>query len=239
MFYIKIAGLIVCINNRYSYVEEMCRGYVTSERDADFHVEVSGDDISGEQAESCIPCTPGYCESICIYREISGRLIDYDGFLLHGACVEYNGEAYAFCAKSGVGKSTHLGLWKKHFGDAANIINGDKPIIRRQNGVFYVYGTPWCGKEGWNMNTYAPLKALCFLERSVINSIEPVPDFMVMQRLCHQILLPKDTGQMNNYLDMLDSFIRLTPCYVMHCNMETEAARIAYDGMNGTAIQRD
>lgn len=43
-----------------------------------------------------IPCTPDYCESICIYRQISSHLIQYDAFLMHGACIEYDGNVYAF-----------------------------------------------------------------------------------------------------------------------------------------------
>ncbi|MDE6635021.1 MAG: hypothetical protein K2K09_00240 [Lachnospiraceae bacterium] len=231
MFSIKIAGITVCIHNRYPYVEDMCCDYVTEDSDTCFHVEVTPGDIAREQAEADVPCTPSYCESICIYRAISRRLIDYDSFLMHGACIEYRGDVYVFCAKSGVGKSTHLSLWKKVFGDAAHIINGDKPILRKHNGIYYVYGTPWCGKEGWNMNTSAPLKALCFLERGIENTIEPVAASMVMHRMCHQVLFPKSPEQMTRYLDMMDDFIQHTPCYLLHCNMEEEAAKIAYESM--------
>ena len=96
---------------------------------------------------------------------------DFDAFLLHAAVIEVDGLAYAFAAPSGTGKTTHIALWKKFFGDRANIINGDKPIIRFENGTPYIYGTPWCGKEGYNINTKAPLAALCFIERSPENTI--------------------------------------------------------------------
>ena len=35
-----------------------------------------------------------------------------------------------FTAQSGTGKSTHIKLWKKHFGKDVDIVNGDKPIVR-------------------------------------------------------------------------------------------------------------
>lgn len=231
MFSIRIADLTICVHNRYSFVESMCRDYVTTDADIDFHVEVSRDDILKEQADADIPCTLDYCESICIYRAISNHLINYDAFLMHGACIEYHGNVYAFCAKSGTGKSTHLRLWQKVFGADVHIINGDKPILRLRDGKFYVYGTPWCGKEGWNMNTSAPLKALCFLERGLSNKIEPLADSQVMQRLGHQILMPKTSEQMIRYLDMMDRLISRTSCYLLYCNMEEEAAKVAYEGM--------
>ena len=232
MFTIRIADLNICIHNHYSYVEQLCNGYLTSDTNIDLDIEASHEEIKKEQQEASISCTPDYCESICIYRQISSHLIQYDAFLMHGACIEYDGNVYAFCAKSGTGKSTHLLLWKKLFGEKAHIINGDKPILRLHNGLFYVYGTPWCGKEGWNINTSAPLKALCFLERGMINTIEPLPDPDVMKRLGHQILMPVHQNEMIHYLDLMDQLIRQTSCYLLHCNMEEEAATVAYEGMN-------
>lgn len=232
MFTIRIADLNICIHNHYSYVENMCADYLATNRAIDFHVEVSLEAIKKEQEDASIPCTLDYCESICVYRQISNQLIHYDAFLMHGACLEYLGDVYAFCAKSGTGKSTHLLLWKKCFGDAAHIINGDKPILRLRDGVFYVYGTPWCGKEGWNINTSAPLKALCFLERGTTNTIEAVPKSQVMKRLGHQILMPETPDEMVHYLNIMDTLIKQTSCYLLHCNMNEDAAKVAYEGMN-------
>lgn len=232
MFSIKIADLIICIHNQYSYVQDMCHDYITTDRNINFHVKVSQEEMINEQTNANISCSLAYCESICVYRAISNQLIHFDAFLMHGACIEYRGEVYAFCAKSGTGKSTHLLLWKKVFGENVHIINGDKPILRMCNDTFYVYGTPWCGKEGWNINTKAPLKSLCFLERGKINTIEKLSNSQVMQRLCHQILMPKSPEQMVRYLDMMDDLISQTSCYLLHCNMEDEAAKVAFEGMN-------
>lgn len=45
----------------------------------------------------------------------------------------------------------------------ASILNDDKPALRRESGVWQVYGTPWSGKEALNQNRNAPLRAICFL----------------------------------------------------------------------------
>jgi len=235
VFYIKMADLTICINNRYKYTEKMCSDYIiemTSQIKCDMKIEVSMEDIIKEQEESGYPYPLDYCESICIYRAISKKLIKYDGFLMHGACVEMDGEVYVFCAKSGTGKSTHLNLWKQVYGEKARIINGDKPIIRKINDRFTVYGTPWCGKEGYNINTSAPLKAICFLERGINNHIESIKPADVMKRLVHQILMPVIQADMMAYLDMMDKLINDTPAYLLKCNMDKEAAVVAYNGMN-------
>lgn len=236
MFYIEMAELIIRIRNRYDYVKKMCRDYIVEFPDmlpsVDMDIRVTQEDIIKECESSNIEVYPDYCESICIYRKINNLLIHHNGFVMHAACVLMDGNVYAFCAKSGVGKSTHLGLWKRVYGDRARIINGDKPIIRYKEGRFMLYGTPWCGKEGWNINTSSPLKAICFIRRDSVNTIERMSNEQAVKYLIHQILLPKDRQEIVEYLNIIDAMLTSIPCYSLGCNMDEEAARIAYEGMN-------
>ena len=150
---------------------------------------------------------------------------------MHAACIEMDGEVYVFCAKSGTGKTTHLNLWQQAYGEKVHIINGDKPIIRKINNEFIVYGTPWCGKEGYNINTSAPLKAICFIERGAENVIKRIQPSDVMKKLAHQIIMPVNPAEMAVYLDMMDILVNHTPFYILSCNMNIEAAYISYNGM--------
>ena len=236
MFHIRMADLTICIKNKYEYTKKLCRNYIveteeTKNSECDMTIEVSDEDIKKEQQEGEQIYPLEYCESICIYRAISRKLVNFNGFLMHAACIEMDGEVYVFCAKSGTGKTTHLKLWKQVYGDKARIINGDKPIVRMKNDGFTVYGTPWCGKEGYNINTSAPLKAVCFIERGVDNEIEQIKPEQVMTRLVHQILMPVNPAEMVSYLDMIDKLIKSTPVYVLKCNMNEEAAHVSYNGM--------
>ena len=70
------------------------------------------------------------------------KLIDYNGFLLHASAVALDNYAYLFSAPCGTGKSTHVDLWIKKFGERAFIINDDKPAIRIINNTIYAFGTP-------------------------------------------------------------------------------------------------
>jgi len=81
---------------------------------------------------------------------------------LHSACIELDGEAYAFSGPSGTGKSTRASAWMKAFSNA-ELISGDRPLIDVRN--LEVYGVPWDGKEQCYRNVHHPLKAVFEVRR--------------------------------------------------------------------------
>lgn len=234
MLYISIAGLTICIKNKYDHVEKLCSPYVCDPTDhADIEVSISEELIDDELSVAEFDASRGYAESVCIYREICSRLpLEHNGYLFHSAVIEYGGEGFAFAAKSGTGKSTHITLWRKHFGEGVHIVNGDKPIFRfDEDGRLYAYGTPWCGKEGWQANTRAPIKAICFLERAEKNEIKRIGADEAVMRVFQQILTPSDMETVDALFPLLDRTLREVPCYVLGCNISEEAAEVAYNGM--------
>lgn len=232
MFKIKIAGLVIEIDNKYGYIRRLCRDYITDEETADFTVSATEEELLEEQREGNDEVSLSYCESLCIYRNICRKMPEYDGFLIHGAAIAVDDEAYIFMAKSGTGKTTHMRLWMKQFGDRAKVVNGDKPIVRRFQDKWYVCGTPWCGKEFFGNNMMAPVKALCFIERDERNHIEAIDFGGVIGRIFHQLLMPESEKEMDVFFDLLNGLISETDSYLLHCNMDEEAAMIAYEGMN-------
>ena len=99
------------------------------------------------------------CEAF--YRE----LLNHGGIMLHSSCVEKDGYAYLFSARSGTGKSTHTHLWLKNL-ENTRIINDDKPALVHEKGVWYACGTPFSGKTDENLNVKVPVRAIVFLHRS-------------------------------------------------------------------------
>ncbi len=233
MLYIRIADLNICINNKYEYVERLCRDYTADPTEnTDMTVTVSDEEISAEMKIAETEVTPGYAEAICAYRTICRRLpIEFGAYLFHSAVIEYEGSGYAFAAKSGTGKSTHIMLWRKAFGEGVHVVNGDKPIFKFEDGELYAYGTPWCGKEGWSTNTRAPLKGICFVERAEENGIRKIGADEAVLRIFHQILTPQDIETADALFPLLDKTLKQVPCYVLGCNISEDAARVAYNGM--------
>ena len=228
---IRIAELNVEIFNRYPLVAALCRDYLCAFDKADIRVEASEEEIRAEMARAKEEVTSAEAEIACIYRAIARALPEFDAFVLHGAALACDGRAFVFSAPSGTGKSTHAALWLQRFGERVRILNGDKPILRLVQGELTVFGTPFCGKERWNVNASAPLAGLCFLERSERNSIAPLQDAQVLPRLFPQILMPDTDTRIERFLQLLDRTLQAVPAYLLRCNMEPEAAEVAYLGM--------
>lgn len=234
MFFIKIADVVIGIRNRYPNVEQLCRAYmISAPQNYLFIAEATEQEILHEQQIATSSVTLGYAESVCIYRNICKQLPTSCGaYLFHSVVIEYEGNGYAFAAKSGTGKSTHAMLWKKRFGENVHIVNGDKPILRFQNGNLMAYGTPWCGKEGWSENTSVPIKGICFLERSKENRICRISPQDATSLMFHQILAPESAGTLDALFPLLDRTVTEIPCYILGCNISEDAAFVAYSGMN-------
>lgn len=231
MIRIRIAELNVEIHNQYPFSEKFCREFETDFKTPDITVAVTPEEIEREREQSTCNATDGYLECICVYRQIALQLPKFDAMVFHASVVACDGEAYAFAAHSGTGKSTHTDLWLRVFGARAEIVNGDKPILRRMGGKWYAFGTPWRGKEKLGGKSSAPLKSICFLERGRENTIVPIDDEAAVARLFGQVLLPNDPVMADKQLALLDHLITSTPTYLLHCNMMPEAAIVSHDGM--------
>lgn len=231
MITIRIAGITICLKNRFSYTEMLCKDYIVSDGDADFEVEATEEDISEEMTTTEEKTSEAYAEAVCLHRKIADRLWQYDAFLLHAALIECDGQGYAFAARSGVGKSTHIRLWKKNFGERVSIVNGDKPIVRITEEGVVAYGTPWNGKEGYGENRGCSFRGLCFLERGKTNAIKAISPEEAAMRLFPQVYLPTDSEAVDKTLSLLDRFVDRLSFWQLCCNMEDEAAHVAHDTM--------
>lgn len=229
---LELADLVIDIGDVNSYTKKLCRGYeCKSERTADFSVFCEKHDLEKE-AEKYPMMPPEYGEHLCLYRKICKRAVLYGAMLIHSAAIAVDGKGYLFTALSGTGKTTHIRLWQEKFGERAVVINGDKPIIRRFDGKFHVYGTPWCGKEGINVNTHVPIKGICILERGNENSIKRVESTEAAAKLMEQTSRPEDAAGIAALLKILDELICEVPVYKLFCNTKPEAAEVSYRGMS-------
>lgn len=162
------------------------------------------------------------------------HLLEFDGLMLHSSAVVVDGRAYVFAADPGTGKSTHTGLWLKLFGDRAFILNDDKPALRLEDGVWYAYGTPWSGKHDISRNVRVPLAGIAVLERGEENSIVPFGGISAIQAIIKQVNRPKAAQHRVLLMKLLDKLITQVPIWKLRCNMEPEAAELAYQTMSGT-----
>lgn len=233
----KIADFYIEINTIFNSIDNLCKKYLADScATPDFTVSTTRDDIkyeknaSLENGDPLIPY-PHYYEPFAVYRKICAEVLKRNAFLMHGAVIEYEGNGYIFTAPSGTGKTTHIRLWQKVFGeDKVTIINGDKPLIRFIDGDVYAYGTPWCGKEGYNENARVPLKGICIVTRSEKDSILPLSSEEAIPALFSQIMIC-DSADLSKQLELLNDFIEKVPVYRLECTMNENAALVAYNGL--------
>lgn len=160
------------------------------------------------------------------------KLVEFDGFFLHSSAVVLDGKAYLFSGPCRAGKSTHTRLWQQHFGDAARIINDDKPALRRIDGKWIAYGTPWCGKDGINLNESAPIAGVCFLKKAQHNKITRLNKKDAMTRILSQTIFKfPEQAQLIQMLRSLDLFLQEVPVYELENLPEVAAAQLSYDTM--------
>ncbi len=160
------------------------------------------------------------------------QLLNYDGFMLHSSAVVVDGKAYLFSANSGIGKSTHTQLWLKYFGDRAYILNDDKPALRIMNGKWYAFGTPWSGKDDMSVNAGVELAGIAVLERAEKNEIEPYSGKSAIFDILSQANRPKSYEMREKLLALIGRLMTDIPIWKLKCNMEMEAAEIAYNVMH-------
>lgn len=226
----KFADKTVEVNSIYEMVHTYCKEYAVSSA-SDFPVTTTEDDIDYEIGKAEVRTYPrGYYEELAVYRKICEKMPFYDTFLFHCSVIAVDGEAYAFAAPSGTGKSTHARLWRELLGERAVMVNDDKPLLHIGD-VVTAYGTPYDGKHHLSNKIAVPLKAVCIVERGENNQIEKINPNEAFPVLVQQTYRPLDVSALGKTMELLDKLIEKVSFYRLHCNMDIEAARVSYEGM--------
>lgn len=224
---IKIADLIIDIHNKYEYLRRQCAAYTyDGAKPPDITVEATDREIAADNPSGSELSAP-YAESICIYRKLALKALEYDTLLMHGSVIEYRGRGIIFLAASGVGKTTHTMLWKTVFGDKVTVINGDKPLIRFLNGDPYAYGTPWAGKEGYQTDRCVELTDICFINRNDVNKTVSAESGDCLNGLMKQVLHPTDSFNALKTLELVDALSKRCRFWNAFCNTDPQAAEAA------------
>lgn len=236
-----LAGVPLRIISRYDEVQHLCADYRT-DLEPEFVIQTLEGEIEEESSRSDqqrqLEGLPPfhyplpYLETLSLYRKIATSLLSRGILLMHGSVIAVDGVGYMFTALSGTGKSTHVRLWRQLFGSRAVMINDDKPLLRISANQVLVYGTPWDGKHHLSTNTHVPLRAIVVLERGAQNEILPLTVQEAFPVLVQQSFRTDDPMQTLQVLQLLSLLSQQVSLYNLHCNMDPEAAEVAYRGMN-------
>ncbi len=238
----RIAEQNIGIESMYEQVQTLFSDYLVG-GDPDFIVKTVPADIEHEKEmaaredklenRSIRSWNEEYLEELAVYRKIAEIMPFYNTVLLHGSAVAVDGEGYLFSAASGTGKSTHAKLWQELLRDRFTYVNDDKPLIRITSEDVTVFGTPYDGKHHRSANISVTLKAICVLKRGERNTIRKLEKREAFPNLMQQVYFPQDRDSLQKTIVLLHRLIEQIPVYELSCNMNKEAAQVAFEGMGG------
>lgn len=172
---------------------------------------------------------PDLAQYMGIGTKFAYGVLDFDGFQLHSSAVMLDGKAYLFSAPSGTGKSTHTEKWCRLFG--AQLLNDDKPVLRRQAEGWIAYGTPWSGKHDLSVPVGVPLGGIAFLNRGQENTIRQMEPMEAVAYLISQAPRYLNQERMEKQLSLLDRLLEEIPVWLLHCRNEDQAAFVSREAM--------
>ena len=162
---------------------------------------------------------------------ITGVLLLNDSFFFHSAALQHKGKSIAFSASSGEGKTTHTDFWHGKFG--AEILNGDSPIIKINDGKPYLYGSPWCGTSEITLNKTVPLDAIVMLKQGNENKIRKLSKFEALMLVFGQIRRPLwDAKFADICLTYAETLVNTVNVYELECLPNAESAEVCLNGMD-------
>lgn len=162
-------------------------------------------------------------------------LLRHDAFLLHSSVVHYQGKAVLFSGPSGVGKSTQATLWKTHLG--ADIINGDRTVIRKTADGFTGGGSMWSGTSGIYRSETAQIAGIILVEHGKEETLERLGFEAFKPLLTQTIVNSWDEEFIQKVTGLLAEVMDTVPIYRLRCRPIPEAAALVRDTLFGKEPQ--
>lgn len=152
-------------------------------------------------------------------------LMEHRAFLLHSSVVDWSGTGILFTGPSGIGKSTQAQLWEQLEG--AQIINGDRAIIRCLDGTIQAWGSPFAGTSRIYKNQGVPIHAIVVLAQGKVNTLQRLTGIAAFQRILQEATTqPWDPQFMSALTDLILNVTDHIPIYRLTCTPTADAVDI-------------
>lgn len=145
-----------------------------------------------------------------------------NGFVFHSSYIQWEGKGILFTAPSGTGKSTQADLWQHHRG--AEIINGDRSVIRVVGNDVLVYGIPFAGSSTHCRNRTLPLAAIVYLEQAPQTAIRKVRGYEAFRRIWEGVSVNIwDKQDMEQISETVTTVLEKVPVFHLACTPDESA----------------
>ncbi len=149
-------------------------------------------------------------------------VIPAGGVVFHSSYIDYKGQGILFTAPSGTGKSTQADLWNRLRG--AEIINGDRSVIRVVEEGVVVSGIPFAGSSSYCKNRTLPLKAIVYLEQAAQTTVRQVRGVEAFRRVWEGVSVniwnKEDVTQASGTVQQI---VQHVPVYYLACAPDESA----------------
>ena len=163
-----------------------------------------------------------------MFVELSEFFLRFSAVILHCSIVNFMEDGILFTAPSGTGKSTQADLWEKYKG--AEIINGDRGIIRKIKSEYRVFGSPYAGSSKIYKNKSVALKAVVVLKQGQKNRIRRLNKKTAYLYLFSEMSVSEwDREVVERQAQWLEEFVCCVPVYLLECRPDQEAVEILYE----------
>lgn len=162
---------------------------------------------------------------LLMYLCIEQILIQFGGLVLHSSHIKIDGKGLVFSAPCQVGKSTQAELWRTYAG--AEVINGDRSVLRKINGQWCVFGCPMCGTSGTHIQSTEPLSNIVMLAQNQRNIVQKLSAREAFRMLYPQITVANwDAAYVDNAMNLLGELLAEIPVWYYACTKEPEAVTV-------------
>lgn len=155
---------------------------------------------------------------------------------LHSSLVRRaEGDAILFTAPSGTGKSTQAALWERFAG--ADTLNGDRSLIRRVDGAWTAFGSPFAGTSGIYRNEHAPVRALVVLRQAPENTIRRLSLAEAFRAIYSETVMPRwHTEAHQHVISLVTQIVGELPVYLLSCTPDERAVTLLRNTLEGESI---
>lgn len=156
------------------------------------------------------------------FLDLPAWFLRQDECLLHASLIRVGDKALAFTAPKQIGKSTQAELWHQY--RQAEILNGDRALLRFSSEGVTAWSTPYCGTSGICQNTGLPLGGVVILRQGPANRIRRAGGFEAAGALLSGICYDRGDAELSGrVLNLCSRLWESVPFWVMECIPEPSA----------------
>lgn len=153
---------------------------------------------------------------------MESRLLANDRLILHASVIRRKNHVILFSAPGGTGKSTQAELWRQNAD--AEILNGDRVLIRCDGDELLACGLPFAGTSAICKDFSHPIRAIVVLRQGTENRAEAMQPMEAMKCLLSQISLQRwNQRDLEAAIRLTERLIAELPIYRFSCLPEKSA----------------